>query len=136
MLNKIKNLLGNSGGKENFIFGKTAGSKKFLLQKTDYGTINVESSAIRRVAGRAVIGMTSIYQAEVVVDKRDENSPFEIHFDLVLEPDNSVESVSKDLVDAVKKESEKIFAITDVEIYVRVVGINAPEISKKKRILK
>lgn len=136
MLNKIKNLWADSEGKESFFFGKNAGSKSFLLQRTDYGVINVDSSVIRRVAWRAVIEIPSVYKAEIVIEKRDEDSPLKIHFDLVLEPNNSVESVSKDLVGAVKSDLEKIFAITDVEIYVRVVGINAPEISKKKRILK
>ncbi len=96
----------------------------------------MESSAIRRVAGRAVIEIPAVYQADLVVEKADEQSPLQIHFELVLEPNNSAESVGKILVDAVKEELEKIFAISEVEIYIRVVGINAPEVSKKKRMLK
>ena len=116
----------------NFI--KTQASSEFILQRNNFGVVGAETSAVQKVVARISKEVRGISDSSVFVEKFSEISPLKLHFTLELEQNFSVNDVSKDLVSAVREELEKIFAIIEVEIYVRVTDISQPAKKEKRRV--
>ncbi|MBR6014212.1 MAG: hypothetical protein IK062_10620 [Selenomonadaceae bacterium] len=131
MLDRFKNLFGKDLPKtlkKNFRTIRTGNS--FTLKNTDYGKINVECDLIRRYVERAAAEVNGIHEVSAIVEPPVENDALAVRFSLSLGHGHSAQSVSADLVKAVKKVLEDVFQIVDVGIYLKVVGI--AQLSDKK----
>ena len=116
----------------NFI--KAQSSEEFILPKSNFGVIGVETSAIQKVISRSASEVKGISNASATVEKISDNLPLKIHFSLELEQNFSVNDVSKDLVSVCRRDLENFFAIIEVEIYVRVTDITQPAKKEKRRV--
>lgn len=102
------------------------------LAKNNYGKIDVDINAIERTVERAVKQVEGIEDAKVTAETKADT--LQLRFSLNLTENNSVQSVSKKLVSKVREELEKIFAILEVEIYVKVMDVKQAEKKPKRRV--
>lgn len=123
----MKNIFGNT-------FSTSRASGEFLLLKTDYGTVNVESDIIRRIVERTrVEGVSEV--RNVIIDVPTEKYPLQIKFSLVIEQNCSAPVVGANLRDTIKEELKNFLDIIDVDFDIRVTQINPnviPEKSKRR----
>ena len=103
-----------------------------LLNKNDYGKIDVEINAIERTVERTVKQVEGIEDAKVIAEIKAD--VLKLRFSLNLAENHSVQSVSNKLVSQVREELEKIFAILEVEIYVKVMDVKQAEKKPKRRV--
>ena len=115
-------------------FMATRVGEEFILQKNNFGTVGADVAAIQKVITRSANSVAGISKADVSIDRLAANAPLKLHYTLELEQDFSVNDVSRDLVSVVKNDLEKIFAILEVEIYVRVTDVSKPPEKPKRRV--
>lgn len=120
----IKNIFGNT-------FSTSRSSGEFLLLKTDYGTVHVESDIIRRIVERArVEGVSEV--KNVIINVPTENYPLQIRFSLVIGQNYSAPVIGTNLRDIIREELKNFLNIIDVEFDIRVTQIN-PDVMPEKR---
>ena len=120
MLNRFKNFIGKNFQKS---FRTSGTSNFFTLKNTDFGKINVESDLIRRVVEREVKEIEGIFSATATVEPPTEKNALQIRFALTLLQGTSAQSISGQLVKAVREVLQEEFQIADVEIYMRVTDV-------------
>ena len=124
MLNRIKNFFGST-------FKTTQSDGEFLLRETDFGTIHLDASAIRRIVERTkIFGVHEI--KNVVVDPPSREVPLNIRLNLTIRHDLSPVKIGEELRDKIKDDLREIFGITVATFDIRVVRI-ADEIPEKRR---
>ncbi len=133
MFDKISKFFKHLKTKSNTLITTRTGAE-FILLKNNFGVVSAELAAIQKVIGRSAKSIKGIVNSNVTVDGGNKNSPLKAHFTLELEQGFAVNDVSADLVSAVRNDLEKIFAIRDVEIYVRVTDLSKPVEKPKRRV--
>ena len=131
MLNRIKNLFGNTFGRTTFRTARP--SDEFILRENDFGTVHVETSVIRRIVERTKLeGVHEINN--VTVYKPDLNNPLQIQFNLVILQNYSAPKLGANLRDAIKEELKNLLDIRDAVFDIRVTQINQilPEVKKRR----
>ena len=130
MLNRFKNFIGKNFPKT---FRTADTGNSFTLKNTDFGKINVECDLIRRIVERSVKEIEGIVSASATVDPPTEKNSLQIHFNLSLNQGFSAQSISAQLVKAVREVLQENLQIIDVEIYMRVTDISQPVQKKSGR---
>lgn len=124
-LSNLKKLIGNT-------FNTSRASGEFLLRKTDFGTINVESDIIRQVVERTrVEGVNEV--KNVVIDAPTAKYPLNIKFNLIIRPNHSAPVIGASLRDAIKEQLQNFMDINDVNFDIRVTQINQQQTNTKKK---
>lgn len=119
MLNRIKNLTNLLGS----TLKPRTGGGEFLLRETDFGTVHVETEAVRRVVERVKVdGVHEI--KNVVVDKPVIHEPLRIKLNLIIGQNYAAPKVGADLREAVKAELNELFGIKSADFDIRVTQIN------------
>lgn len=111
---------------------KSVNSRKFEVDKNDFGIITYETSLIERIAKRTAQKINGIHTAEVKIDTPDGDSPLKLHFDLVIKQGYSVNELNKNLSDQVHESLKSFCGIENEMIYVKVTDVERPE--RKSRV--
>lgn len=123
----LKNILGST-------FSTSRASGEFLLNKTDFGTVQVDASIIQRLVERTKVeGVNEI--RNVVIDIPTEKYPLQIKLNLVIGQSYSAPIIGSKLRDAIKEELEYSLSIIDARFDIRVTQIsqNVPE-KRRRRV--
>lgn len=124
-IRRIKNLIGTT-------IGKAPADGEFLLRETDFGTVHLDASAIRRVVERTrIAGVHEI--KNVVVDRPTANAPLNIRLNLIIDYDLSAPKIGANLRDEIKAELNELFGIIDATFDIRVTKITDDIPEKRKR---
>lgn len=124
MLNTIKNFFEST-------FKTTQSDGEFLLRETDFGTIHLDASAIRRIVERTKI--SGVHEIKnVVVDPPSREVPLNIRLNLTIQQNLSAVKLGEELRDKIKDELREIFDITHATFDIKVVHI-ANEIPDKRK---
>lgn len=124
MFEKIKSLIGST-------FRITQKGEEFILRENDFGTIHLDTSAIRRVVEHAKI--SGVHEIKnVSVDKPSEEVPLNIRLSLTIDHDLSAPKIGEALRDEIKSELYQLFGISDATFDIRVTHITN-EVPEKNR---